>query len=498
MPLPDAQTPAAVDAVVVGSGPNGLAAAAVLAEAGRSVTVLEANDTVGGGVRTEALTRPGFLHDVCSAVHPLGIASPVFERLGLEEEGLEWVHPEVPLAHPLDPVPGGAPRAVALYRDLARTADGLAATADGRGDGRAWQRTVGWVGERSRFDRLKRDLLAPFHLPGSPRAGWELARFGVQALRPAVGFCDGTFSGERARALFAGIAAHSVLPLERLTSAAVALVLGGAAHAVGWPSPRGGSAQIASALVARLERLGGTVVTGHRVRSLADLPPAAAYLFDVTPRQLVEIAGSELPAGYRRRLERYRYGPGVFTLDWALSEPIPWGAEVCGRAGTVHLGGTLEEIAAAEAAVWRGEHPERPYVLLGQQSIADPSRAPAGQHTAWAYCHVPHGSTVDRTRAIEDQVERFAPGFRDVVLERVTRNSAELEAGNANLVGGDIGGGVLDLGQLFTRPVARRVPYATPHPRLWLCSSSTPPGGGVHGMCGDHAARSLLARWPAL
>lgn len=462
--------------MVVGSGPNGLAAAVVLARAGWSVLVLEGRETIGGGTRTAELTLPGFRHDVCSAVHPMAAGSPFFRDLPLE---VDWLHHEVALAHPLD---GG--EAVALTRSIEETA----ATLDPE-DRKAYERLVGSFAEA--WQTLAPDLLAPLGLPGAPL---RMARFGLAALRSARGLVHSRFGGERARALFAGLAGHGVLPLDRPISAAVAVVLGAAAHAVGWPIPRGGAQSIADALGARFRALGGTIETGRTVRSLADVPASRAVLFDLTPRQLLGVAGEALPVGYRRKLVDYRYGPGVFKVDWALSEPIPWRAEACRRAGTLHLGGTFEEIAAAERDVWNGVPAERPYVLVAQPTLVDGSRAPEGRHVGWAYCHVPNGSTEDRTAAVEAQVERFAPGFRDVVLARHTMTTAEMEAYNPNYVGGDINGGVQDLGQLFTRPVARVVPYSTPNPRLWICSSSTPPGGGVHGMCGYHAARAVLAK----
>jgi phytoene dehydrogenase-like protein len=465
------------DAVIVGSGPNGLAAGIVLARAGWAVLVVEGRETVGGGARTGELTLPDFRHDLCSAVHPMAAGSPFFRELPLAGHGLELLHPELPLAHPLD----GA-RAAVLARGFEETAAALDPE-----DGRTYRRLFEPIARE--WQRLAPELLAPLHLPRAPLA---MARVGLLALRSAAGLARSRFRGERARALFAGLAGHSMIPLERAASAGVALVLGAAGHAVGWPMPRGGSQAIVDALAAHLRSLGGEIETGRWVRSLAELPPARAYLLDVTPRQLLAIAGERLPASFRRRLLRFRYGQGVFKLDWALSGPIPWRAEACRRAGTIHLGGTLDEIAAAEAAAWRGEHPDRPYVLLAQPTLIDPGRAPLGKHVAWAYCHVPAGSTLDRTAAIEGQVERFAPGFRDLVLARHATNAAEMEAYNPNYVGGDVNGGVQDLGQLLTRPLVRLVPYSTPDPKVWICSSSTPPGGGVHGMCGYHAARALL------
>jgi phytoene dehydrogenase-like protein len=476
-PLRERLAQRSYDAVVVGSGPNGFAAAITLARAGRSVLLLEAKATVGGGMRSSALTLPGFVHDVCSAIHPLGKGSPFFKTLPLEDHGLAWIPPPAAAAHPLD---DGA--AAILEGSVEATADGLGA------DGAAYRRLMEPLVRD--WDALAPDLLGPLRLV--PRHKLALLRFGLRGLWPASTLARALFRGPRARALFAGLAAHSILPLERPFTAAFGLVLGALGHAVGWPLPRGGSQQIADALAAHLRSLGGEIVTGAMVDSVDELPQARSILLDVTPRQLLKMAGHRLPGRYRRRLERYRYGPGVFKLDAALDGPIPWRAAACARAGTVHLGGTLEEIAAAEAAVWRGEHPERPYVLVAQQSLFDPTRAPAGNHTLWAYCHVPNGSTKDMTGAIVAQLERFAPGFRDRVIAMHTMGPADYERMNPNDVGGDINGGAQDLGQMFTRPVASLDPYRTPGPGLYLCSSSTPPGGGVHGMCGYHAAHSAL------
>ena len=466
----------AYDAVVVGSGPNGLAAAITMARAGRSVLVLEAREAIGGGCRSAELTLPGFVHDVCSAIHPLGLGSPFFKTLPLGDHGLEWIHPPAPVAHPLD---DGT--AVVIERSVEETAAGLGP------DAAAYRRLMGPLS--AEWDALAPELLAPLHLPRHPLA---MARFGLMAVRSASGFAQARFRGERARAVFAGIAGHSILPLERTATAAIGLVLGALTHAVGWPLPRGGSRRIADALAAHLRSLGGEIRTGSPVESLDALPPARAVLCDVTPRQLLKLAGDRLRGRYRRGLERYRYGPAAFKLDFALSGPIPWKAAGCARAATVHLGGTLDEIAASEAAVGRGEHPDRPFVLLVQPSLFDASRAPAGRHTVWAYCHVPNGSTFDMRARIEAQIERFAPGFGDLVLARSVLTPARLQELNANYVGGDINGGAQDLGQMFTRPVARIVPYSTPVRGLYICSSSTPPGGGVHGMCGYHAARAAL------
>ena len=464
------------DAVVVGAGPNGLAAAVELARCGRSVAVLEAGETVGGGTRSAEITLPGFVHDLGSAIHPLGYASPFFRQLPLEEHGLEWIHPPAPLAHPFD---DGA--AVVLERSVQETAAALGS------DARAYERLMKGVAEDA-------PGLASYFV-GSPRLirhPVALAASAVRALRPARGLAEDLFEGEKARGLFAGNGAHSFLPLEKSPSALFGLVLGTLGHAFGWPFPKGGSQRIADALTSYLISLGGEVFTGVRVDSVEVVPETRTVLFDVTPRQLLDIAGEHFTGRYRRALKDYRYGPGVFKVDFALDGPIPWKAPECLRTGTVHLGGTLEDVAAGEAAVWRGEHPERPFVLLAQQSLFDPTRAPEGKHTVWAYCHVPNGSTFDMTERIEDQIERFAPGFKRRILAKNAMGPADLERQNANLVGGDINGGVADLRQLFTRPVLKLNPYATPAKGLYICSSSTPPGGGVHGMSGYLAARVAL------
>jgi phytoene dehydrogenase-like protein len=471
-----AGSPPQADIVVVGSGPNGLAAAIETARAGFAVVVIEGADAVGGGARSSELTLPGFVHDVCSAIHPLGLGSPFFATLPLDRHGLFWVQPEAPLAHPLD---DGT--AVVVERSVGATARTL-----GR-DAEAYERLMAPLA--ADWPALAEDVLGPPRLPRRPAA---LARFAARALRSARGLADGLFRGVRARALFAGLSAHSFLPLSRPPSAAFGLVLGLLAHAVGWPMPRGGAQRLSDALASCLRDLGGRIVTGRWVGSLDELPPARAILLDVTPRQLLSLAGDRLGRLSRWRLSRYRYGPGVFKVDWALDGPIPWRAAECLRAGTVHVGGTLEEIAAAEEAVRRGLHPERPFVLVAQQSLFDPSRAPAGRHTGWAYCHVPNGSRTDMTGRIEDQVERFAPGFRERILARHVMNAAAFESYNPNCVGGDINGGAADLRQIVARPVLRPVPYATGIRGVYLCSAATPPGGGVHGMCGCHAARTAL------
>jgi phytoene dehydrogenase-like protein len=464
------------DAVIVGSGPNGLAAAITLARAGRSVLVVEGRDTVGGGMRTAELTLPGFRHDICSAVHPLGMASPFFRSLPLEQHGLRWIQPDAPLAHPLD-----HGQAVVLDRSFDATAAYL-----GR-DATAYRRLIEPLAER--WQEILGDLLGPLSVPSNPVA---FARFGAGAILPAATLARAWFRGQRARALFAGLAGHSIMPLQRPLTAAYGLMLGLLAHGVGWPMPAGGSQSIADALASYLRSLGGEIRTGWWVQSLTELPPADAYLFDITPRDLLKIAGDALPSGYRRTLGRYRYGPGVFKLDYALDGPTPWRNSAVSRGGTVHVGGTLAEIAASEQDAWQGRPSQRPFVLVVQPSLFDPSRAPAGQHVLWAYCHVPNGSTVDMTAAIEGQIERFAPGFRDRVLARSAMNAMQMEQYNPNYVGGDINSGVQDLFQHFTRPAVRVSPYTTPNPRIFLCSSATPPGGGVHGMCGYWAAQAAL------
>lgn len=466
------------EVVVVGSGPNGLAVALVLAGEGLPVRVCEGAETYGGGLRTAELTLPGFRHDVCAAVHALGAGSPLFSRLGLEEFGLEWVHSELLLAHPFD---DGS--VAVMTRSVDETAAELGA------DTAAYRRLVGPLVRD--WPRLAVDILAPLRVPRHPIA---LARFGAEALWPARTLANLVFTTPRAKALFAGLAAHSMIPLCRPATAAFGLVLAAGAHTAGFPVARGGSQAFADALVSKLRTMGGEVETGHPVTSLAELDGAAAVFADVTPRQLLALGRQTLPEGYRQALERYRYGPGVFKLDWALSQPVPWTAEACRRAVAVHLGGEMDEIVASEEAVAQGRHPERPYVIVCQQSLCDGTRAPAGKHTLWAYCHVPNGSEEDMTGRIEAQIERFAPGFRDCVLARHNFTAGGMERHNPNYVGGDINGGVQDLRQLYFRPIAAAVPYATPVPGLYICSSSTPPGGGVHGMCGYHAAWAALRR----
>jgi phytoene dehydrogenase-like protein len=472
----------APDAVVVGAGPNGLAAAITLARAGRSVTVVEAAPTIGGGLRTEELTLPGFRHDICATIVPLAVASPFFRSIDLAAHGVEMIQPEAPVAHVLD-----AGRAAVLERSVAATAAGFGPDPEA---GRAWRRLFGPLVHDA--SKLGSELLGPvLHLPRHPLA---LARFGLPALQPATRLARTALRGDEAQALFGGLAAHSMIDLGRPLSASFGLVLGLYAHAVGWPMVRGGSTAIGEALAAELGELGGQIETGHLITDLEQLPPSRVVLLDVTPRVALELAGDMLPRRTRRAYERFRYGSGVFKLDWALDGPIPWTSDGARRAATVHLGGSLEEVAANEREVAAGGHPERPFVILVQYAPWDPSRAPAGKTTAWAYCHVPSGSTVDMTERIEAQVERFAPGFRDRVLARSVRPPAAMEAHDPNYVGGDINAGIQDIRQLLFRPRISLDPYWTGAPGLYLCSSSTAPGGGAHGMSGYHAARSALRR----
>ena len=468
------------DAVVVGSGPNGLAAAIFLARAGLRVLVLEAQDTPGGAARSGALTLPGFVHDLGSAIHPMAAGSPFFRSLHLERYGLEWIHPEIPFAHP---IPGEQGPAAALLRSVDATAEAL------RGDASSYRRLMAPVA--ARWEAITSEILQPIpHLPRHPVA---LARFGLRALWPAQALIRHYFQAEPARALFSGIAAHSFLPLSAPGSAAIGIVLGMMGHAVGWPFPRGGAQSITSALVACLLEAGGEIQCGSPVHSLDDLPPARALLLDVSPWQLLQLAGGRLPAGYSNALRRFAHGPGIFKIDYALHSPVPWLSHACRRAGTVHVGGTGREVAEAERAVSRGEIPDHPFVLTAQHTLFDSSRAPAGKHTLWAYCHIPFGSMFDMTSRIERQIERFAPGFRDCIAARHVMGPARLEEWNPNLAGGDISGGASTLWQLLARPIPVPTPYRTPLPGVYLCSSSTPPGAGVHGMCGFHAARAAFA-----
>jgi len=463
------------DAVVVGAGPNGLVAAVTLAKHGRRVLLVEAADHVGGAMRTEELTLPGFRHDVGATVLPLALASRAFREIELE---VEWAHPPVAAAHPLDDA-----AAALVYRDVDRTASGF-----GR-DGRAWRALIGATA-RAGYP-LVDTLMSPL---GVPRAPFAAARYGISGVLPATALARAAFRTDAARAAFAGMSAHSMLSLRQPITAGYGMLLAALAHSVGWPVVRGGSQGLADALAARLLGLGGEIRTGMRVGDLAELPPARSVLLDLTPRQVLEIASDRLPLRYRRRLSRFRYGPGVFKIDWALDAPVPWRDPRVGDAGTVHLGGSLDEVAAGERAVANGEHPARPFVLCVQPTVADPSRAPLGKHVLWAYCHVPNGSSVDMTAAIEGQLERFAPGFAERVLARHVMPPKALEAFDANLVGGDIGAGAADLRQFIARPVLSPHPWATPVPGLFLCSSSTPPGAGVHGMGGWQAARLAMKR----
>jgi phytoene dehydrogenase-like protein len=471
---------AVVDAVVVGGGPNGLAAAITLARGGRSVTLLEAAATVGGGARSAEVTLPGFVHDVCSAIHPFGRTSPFFAGLDLERHGLRWIEPPASVGHPLD---DGS--AVIVERDVDATAVQLG------GDGDAYRRLFAPLVRN--LDALLPDLLGPFHVPLWPPRAIRLGLFGLLALQPAT-LLARRFRDAPARALFAGAAAHSILRLSEPVSGAAALLMLASAHRDGWPFPAGGAGRISDALAAELLSLGGTIQTNRVVTRLADLPRHRVAVFDTSARGLLEIAGDRFSGRYQRALERFRYGAGVFKLDLAIEGGIPWRAEGLARVGTVHVGGSFEEIARSEADVANGRTPQRPFVLLAQQSLFDRSRAPDGRNTVWAYCHVPNGSAVDMTEAILEQVERFAPGFRERILATTTTSPAALEAYDRNDIGGDITGGRHDLGQLFARPAWRLDPYSTPDPTIFLGSASTPPGGGVHGMSGFHAARSAERR----
>lgn len=463
------------DAVVVGSGPNGLAAAILMQQNGLSVLLIEGKDTIGGGMRSAELTLPGFTHDVCSAIHPLSAASPYFQTLPLAEHGLEYIYPEIAAAHPFD---NG--KTAVLKKSIEETA------AQFGDDAKAYKNLLEPVVKN--WPLIAPDVLGPLHFPKHPLA---MAEFGLIGLRSAISVA-GRFKTEEAKGFFAGMAAHAILPLTKMDTAAAGLVMLAAAHLKGWPLPKSGSQKIADSLASYFVSLGGKIETGTYIQSLEQLPSAHAVLFDITPKQLLQIAGHKFSAIYKWQLERYRYGMGVFKIDWALDGPIPFIAEECRRAGTVHIGNTLSEIAASEQQSWDGVHSESPFVLLAQQSLFDSSRAPEGKHTGWAYCHVPKGSNVDMTENIEKQVERFAPGFRDLILAKHTMNTAQVEEYNPNYIGGDINGGAIDLGQLFTRPALRWSPYKTSAKGLYICSSSTPPGGGVHGMCGYYAAKRAL------
>jgi phytoene dehydrogenase-like protein len=463
------------DAVIVGSGPNGLSAAITMQRAGLSTLVLEAKATIGGGLRSAELTQPGFVHDICSAIHPLAVGSPFFRTLPLADHGLEFIDPPIAAAHPFD---DGT--AAALRRSLTETAQSLGA------DEQTYRNLLEPVVRH--WPGMAPDILGPLRFPKHPI---DMASFGLDALPPVTQLIK-RFKTKEAQGLFGGMAAHSIQPLSNVATSAIALVLMTAGHLYNWPIPKGGSQTIANALASYYRSIGGQIETDRRVNTLKDIPSTKVVLFDVTPKQLLSIAGERFSTLYRKQLERYRYGMGVFKIDWALDGPIPFTAPECRQAGTVHLGGTFGEIADAEQATSDGKHPDKPYILLAQQSLFDTSRAPDGKHTAWAYCHVPNGSTLDRTTVIEQQVERFAPGFRDRILDRHTMNTTQMEAYNPNYIGGDINGGIIDITQLYTRPVISLSPYKTSAPGLFICSSSTPPGGGVHGMCGYHAARVAL------
>jgi phytoene dehydrogenase-like protein len=463
------------DAVVVGSGPNGLAAAIYLQQQGLSVLLLEGKSEIGGGLRSAELTLPGFIHDICSAIHPLAVGSPFFQQLPLANHGLEYIYPEIAAAHPLD---DGT--AVVLKKSLSETAELMGE------DQAAYLKLMQPIVKS--WPAIASDVLGPLHFPEHPL---QMAKFGLSALTSATHISKRFKTGE-AKALIAGMAAHSMQPLTNLTTSAIALVLLANGHLKGWPIPKGGSSKIAEALAAYFVSIGGKIETNFYVKSLSQLPLAHAVLFDVSPKQLLQIAGHKFSSIYKWQLERYRYGMGVFKIDWALDAQIPFKAEACTKAGTLHIGNSMQEIVASEQQVWSGSNPDKPFVLLAQQSVFDPSRAPEGKHTGWAYCHVPNGSTADMTQAVENQVERFAPGFKELILARHTMNPAQMEEYNPNYIGGDINGGVIDIGQLFTRPALRWSPNKTSAKGIYLCSASTPPGGGVHGMCGYNAAKKVL------
>jgi len=466
------------NAIVIGSGPNGLAAAIELARSGLKVLVVEGADSIGGGTRTGERTLPGFLHDHCSAVHPMGVLSPYLKTLPLADFGLKWICPEASVAHPLDDEP-----TILLMKSLKETGSYL-----GR-DAKKWENLFGYFTKNG--EALLEDSLKPLGFPKNPAL---FTRFGLKAMQPATTFANYAFKDKSAKALFAGCAAHSVLPLEKMFTAALGLVFGVTGHMIDWPVAAGGSQSITGSMAHYFESLGGEIRTSQWISSMDDLPPAEAYIFDTDPVQLAQIAGSELPSGYRKRLNKYNYGPGTFKIDWALDGPIPWKDKNALKASTVHVGGTMEEIALSEKMAWNGKHCDKPFLILCQQSMFDDTRAPKGKHTGYAYCHVPNGSTKDMTEVIENQIERFAPGFKDIILNRYNTNTSKFNEYNPNYLGGAITGGAADITQLFTRPVARLNPYTTPNPKIFICSAATPPGGGVHGMCGYWAARAVLKR----
>ncbi len=464
------------DAVVVGSGPNGLSAAIRLAQEGLSVKVIEAEDTIGGGTRTKELTEPGFHHDVCSAVHPTAVASPFLSTLPLDQYGLEWIHPEVGAAHPLE---NG--EAVLGYRSLEKTLEGLGQ------DAKSYERL--FKDFVNVWDSLRNDLFGTLRNPQNPLT---MARFGWYGMFSTTHLANSLFKTKEAKAFFAGMAAHSIIPLEKAFSASFGLVLSITLHAVGWPIAKGGSSKITTSMAEYFKSLGGVIETGNRITKLAEVPKAKAVLFDLTPHQIAQICADDLPDAFKKRYENYTYGPGCFKIDIALSEPVPWLNEGCGKAGTVHLGGTLEELAHSERETWKGNYAEKPYVLLSQPSLFDDTRAPEGKHTLWAYCHVPNGSDRDCTEDILNQIERYAPGFRDTIISYNTMNARQMNAYNENYIGGDINGGAQFFKQLVGRPIIKWNPYTLPIDGVYICSSSTPPGGGVHGMSGYHAATSAL------
>ncbi|MCO5934548.1 NAD(P)/FAD-dependent oxidoreductase [Mucilaginibacter sp. RB4R14] len=463
------------DAIIVGSGPNGLAAAILMQQKGLKVLLLEAKSEIGGGLRTAELTLPGFKHDICSAIHPLAAASPFLKTLPLADFGLNYIYPEIDAAHPLEHA-----KPAILCRSIDLTAQHLGE------DEQTYRKLMGSVTKN--WPLIDADILGPLHFPKHPLA---LASFGLDAIKSATMLAN-QFKTKQAKALIAGMAAHAIQPITNLATSAIALVLMAAGHLQGWPIPKGGSNSIANALAGYFVSIGGTIQTDTYIKSLDQLPSTHAILFDITPKQLLAIAGHKFSSIYKWQLERYRYGMGVYKVDWALSEQIPFEAEECRRAGTVHLGNTLNEIRDAEQQTWNGKHPDKPYVLLAQQSLYDDTRAPKGKHTAWAYCHVPNGSTKSMTEIIQRQIERYAPGFKDTILAKHTMDTTQMEEYNPNYIGGDINGGVIDLGQLFTRPALRYSPYKTSEKGMYICSSSTPPGGGVHGMCGYYAAKKAL------
>ncbi len=467
------------DVVIIGSGPNGLSAGIFLAEKGLKVLILEAAETIGGGMRTKELTLKGFHHDVCSAVHPMGALSPFFKQYDLKKYGLEWIYPEISVAHPLD-----GEESVLLSRSIEETAYGLGI------DAKAYTHLMEpFLGHEN---RLFEDILKPLGLPKNPLL---FLRFGMKAFLSATTFTNLFFKGKRAKALFAGCAAHSTLPFDKYFTAAMGMMFLISGHAVNWPLPKGGSQALSNALAGLFQALGGEILCNTKVENFNQLPEAKTYLFDTDPFQMADIAGEQLPKSYKNRLKRFNFGTGVFKIDYALNAPIPWNDPHCLKASTVHIGGTIEEISQAEKETWQGKHAEKPYVLLSQQSQFDPSRSPKGQHTCWAYCHVPFGSTEDMSGIIENQIERFASGFKDTIIAKSSMSPLQFHRYNPNYVGGSINGGANDMTQLFTRPVFRLDPYSTPNEKIFICSASTPPGGGVHGMCGYHAARSVYKKF---